>query len=348
MSWASGGPNDSVVRSPALQPWGERSDAGTVRHDRKSCMEGWPVAGHDRYSYHRVMGRKREVFGSVTGLIALALLSGCTSQVPDENPGSTQIQPTDGLNSGIHPDAASTDGMLLDEGFDENTLDASLWNTCHWWQDDGCTIATNNELEWYLPRQVKVSEGALHLTAERSAISASDGKDYRFASGMVTTGPPAHQRAPRLAFTYGKVEVRFRLPAGRGLWPAIWLLPASENSRPEIDMLEVTGEDTGRLRLHLHPKDDSAPSIGKDYLLPGGASLAGGWHTIGLDWSPGRLDFILDGKRVWRLDGKEVPDEPMYLVMNLAVGGEYPGDPDQSTRFPATMSIDHVRIRRND
>ncbi|EKB47217.1 Glucan endo-1,3-beta-glucosidase A1 precursor [Cecembia lonarensis LW9] len=113
-------------------------------------------------------------------------------------------------------------------------------------------------------------------------------------------------------------------------------------------MLEVTGEDTGRLRLHLHPKDDSAPSIGKDYLLPGGASLAGGWHTIGLDWSPGRLDFILDGKRVWRLDGKEVPDEPMYLVMNLAVGGEYPGDPDQSTRFPATMSIDHVRIRRND
>lgn len=232
MSWASGGPNDSVVRSPALQPWGERSDAGTVRHDRKSCMEGWPVAGHDRYSYHRVMGRKREVFGSVTGLIALALLSGCTSQVPDENPGSTQIQPTDGLNSGIHPDAASTDGMLLDEGFDENTLDASLWNTCHWWQDDGCTIATNNELEWYLPRQVKVSEGALHLTAERSAISASDGKDYRFASGMVTTGPPAHQRAPRLAFTYGKVEVRFRLPAGRGLWPAIWLLPPARIPDP--------------------------------------------------------------------------------------------------------------------
>lgn len=185
------------------------------------------------------------------------------------------------------------------------------------------------------------------MTAERSEISASNGRDYAFASGMVTTGPPAHDMPSKLQFTYGKVEVRFQVPSGRGLWPAIWLLPASEDSRPEIDMLEVTGEDTGRLIMHLHPKDRSAPSIGKDYFLPEGRSLADDWHTISLDWSPNKLTYLLDGKQVWQVLGKQVPDEPMYLVMNLAVGGDYPGNPDKNTTFPAVFKIDRVRILGN-
>lgn len=261
---------------------------------------------------------------------------------------TTQVQPADGIKGETHPGEDPKKGILLDEEFDGNTLGAFTWNTCHWWQDGGCTIASNDELEWYLPQQVSVSNGVLHLTAKRSTIFASNGKDYPFASGMVATGPPAYKTPSKLAFTYGKVDVRFQLPAGRGLWPAIWLLPASEDSRPEIDMLEVTGDDTGRLRMHLHPKNRSVPSLGKDYLLPKGHSLAGNWHTISLDWSPGELSFFLDGRQVWQVAGKQVPDEPMYLVMNLAVGGEYPGKPDNSTKFPATFNIDHVRIQRND
>lgn len=235
--------------------------------------------------------------------------------------------------------------VLLDERFDGNTLDASIWNTCHWWQDEGCTIGSNQELEWYLPQQVRVSGGALQLTAEPRAISASDGKDYGFASGMVTTGPQAHNEAPKLAFTFGKVEVRFRIPAGKGLWPAIWLLPASEESRPEIDMLEILGDDAARLRMHLHPKDRSMRSIEKNYVRPDGETLASRWHTIALDWSPGKLVYFLDGRAIWELVDQRVPDEPMYLVMNLAVGGSYPGPPDQDTGFPATFGIDYVRIR---
>ena len=285
------------------------------------------------------MKRKKKLLGAAAAFTAMGiLLSGCSSEGPGTNPDNAHVQ----------PGAASADGVLLDERFDGTTLDSSHWNTCHWWQEDGCTIASNNELEWYLPQQAEVSDGALHLTAKRTKVSASDGKDYPFASGMVTTGPPAHNMPPKLAFTYGKVEVRFRLPAGRGLWPAIWLLPASENSRPETDLLEVTGDDPGLLRMRLHPKDRAAESIGKDFRLPGGESLAGDWHTMSLDWTPGKLVFALDGKRVWQLVDKQVPDDSMYLVMNLAVGGEYPGDPDKNTKFPATFSIDHVRIQRND
>jgi len=283
----------------------------------------------------------------VAGFIGALLVAGCSSPGIDTLPGDVQVRSPDDPRVKSHSRANAQQEVLLDEDFDGHTLEATMWNTCHWWQDRGCTIASNNELEWYLPEQVKVSEGALHLIAERRKVSASDGKDYAFVSGMVTTGPSAHDMPSKLQFTYGKVEIKFQVPSGRGLWPAIWLLPASENSRPEIDMLEVTGDNTGRLMMHFHPKNRSAPSVGKDYFLPEGQSLASSWHTISLDWSPNKLIYLLDGEQVWQVVGPQVPDEPMYLVMNLAVGGDYPGEPGENTTFPAVFKIDRVRILGN-
>jgi beta-glucanase (GH16 family) len=146
-----------------------------------------------------------------------------------------------------------------------------------------------------------------------------------------------------LAFTYGSVEARLRVPAGRGLWPAVWLLPASQESVPEIDLLEVLGQNPDEVLMHLHPKDPRAEPPGKEYKVRG-PNLAEDWHTIRLDWSAGRLEFFVDGARAWRVTGRHVPDEPMYVVMNLAVGGVYPGPPDSKTQFPATFSIDYLRI----
>ena len=235
--------------------------------------------------------------------------------------------------------------VLLDATFDDGKLDPKIWNTCHWWADRGCTITTNDELEWYVPGQVSVADGALRLTAERKPIQGSDGKSYEFRSGMVTTGPPPmrEDEPAKLAFTYGRVEARLRVPAGRGLWPAVWLLPASQESVPEIDMLEVLGQDPSEVLMHLHPKDRRVAPPHKEYKVPG-PSLAEDWHTIRLDWSAGRLEFFVDGVRVWRVTGRHVPSEPMYVVMNLAVGGVYPGSPDSDTQFPATFSIDYLRI----
>lgn len=243
------------------------------------------------------------------------------------------------------PSPAADASVLFEERFDGPELDRAMWNTCHWWDDGGCTIDSNDELEWYLPSQVAVRDGALHLTAERVETTSPDGDVFPFRSGMVSTGPPRYEEPPRFAFTYGTVDVRLRAPAGRGFWSAFWLLPADSSSRPEIDMLEVLGHDPGLNLMHLHPSDRSEDAPRAEYRLPGGATFDEGWHDIRLEWTRDELRFFVDGKLAWAHRGDDVPDEPMYLVTNLAVGGEYPGSPTAETPFPAVFSIDHITVR---
>jgi beta-glucanase (GH16 family) len=232
--------------------------------------------------------------------------------------------------------------ILFEDDFSTDQLNTAVWNTCHWWDDGGCTIDSNDEMEWYLPEQVSVSGGKLRLTAAPADTTGSNGKSYPFRSGMVTTGPRSQGGTSKFAFQYGSVEARVLLPEGRGLWPAFWMLPASSRSLPEIDILEVLGQEPSELIMHLHPQDGSEPPS-KVYRLPG-ANFAKAWHTLRLDWAPGHLGYFVDGRQVWRLTGARVPAEPMYLVFNLAVGGVYPGPPDDTTRFPATFAIDYVRV----
>lgn len=239
--------------------------------------------------------------------------------------------------------AASGPPMILEEDFDGPALDADVWNRCHWWDDGGCTIATNDELEWYLPGQVRLRNGTLVLTAERRSTVGADGKTFPYTSGMVSTGPPAWNTEPKVAFTYGTVEVRFRAPLGAGLWPAIWMLPASQESKPEIDLFEAVGQYPRRVGMYVHPTSDSGERTAHTHLrLPEGVDLSD-THTVRLEWSWHRLEFFFDEEKVWEVTGELVPDEPMYLVINLAVGGSYGGAPDPSA-FPAAFEIDHVNI----
>ncbi len=244
------------------------------------------------------------------------------------------------------PGAAREPGpVLFEDGFDGPGLDTAAWGTCHWWDDGGCTIATNGELEWYLPGQVEVGGGTLRLTADHAPTTGADGERYPFRSGMVSTGPPAYTGSgARFAFTYGTVEARVRVPEGAGLWSALWLLPASREARPEIDLLEVVGDAPRDLLVHLHPEDPARPAVGESVRLPGGADFAD-WRDVRLEWEPGELRWYVDGALVWTRTGADVPDEPMYLVANLAVGGVLPGPPDAATAFPAVFELDHVRVR---
>jgi beta-glucanase (GH16 family) len=237
-----------------------------------------------------------------------------------------------------------TSEAIFEEDFDGNELNRSSWNSCHWWDNDGCTIGSNNELEWYLPSQVVIIDGELHLVAEKTDTQGSDGRIYPYRSGMVTTGPPTYEAEPKFAFTYGTIEARVRVPEGVGLWSALWLLPASREPRPEIDIMEVLGNDPKNLLMHLHPKVREANSFLQEYAVALGADFSDNWHRVRLEWKPGTLAFLVDGERVWELGGPHVPDEPMYLVANLAVGGVYPGSPDSTTRFPATYRIDYIRV----
>ena len=162
---------------------------------------------------------------------------------------------------------------------------------------------------------------------------------------MVSSGPAYDTDKPKFAFTYGRAVIRARIPKGRGLWPAFWLLPADKNSKPEIDVMEMYGQEPETARMHFHylNEDGEEEAPGEYFTSP---ALATGWHRFAIDWRPGRLTWRIDGVRRWRVTGDMVPDEPMYVILNLAVGGEGAGPVGPNVKFPKTFAIDYLRVWR--
>ncbi len=236
--------------------------------------------------------------------------------------------------------------LVFSDEFDGDRLDTGKWTTCYWWDRDGCTNLSNNELQWYRPDNVRVEDGNLVLEA-RKEHAEGRGEDYDYTSGMVTTGrtDPERRDGDRFAFTFGYIEVRAKVPSGQGFWPAIWLLPSDHTSIPEIDIMEVLGHAPDTLEMHYHSRvDGDEESVGTDAVVD---DLSQGWHDYAVQWGPEAIIWLLDGREMWRYEDQErVADahEPLYLLINLAVGGDWPGSPDETTDFPARMLVDHVRI----
>jgi beta-glucanase (GH16 family) len=190
--------------------------------------------------------------------------------------------------------------------------------------------------------------GDLAIVA-RSGRQARDGASGDYTSARLTT-------QKRFAFRYGAVQARIKVPAGRGLWPSFWALGNDLPSRGwprsgELDVMEAIGSKTSTAYGSVH-----GPVAGdEDYALThkakGDEPLDRRFHVYGLLWLPDAIQFELDGRpygTVVRADlksGQEwVFDKPFFLLLNLAVGGEWPGSPDASTRFPAAMLVDWVRV----
>lgn len=235
--------------------------------------------------------------------------------------------------------------LVFEDEFGEDTLDPTKWVRCYWWDDRGCTNLGNKELEWYLPENVSVGEGALRLRAEPEIIHRGTAT-YEYSSGMVTTGRRTYDRTPptKFEFQYGYAEIRARVPAGQGLWPAFWMLPARQVSLPEIDVMEVLGHEPEELHFNFHYRDAEGQkqNLGTSMKT---ADLSDDWHVYAVDWSPERIIWYFDGEERWRYEEADhVPHEPMYLILNLAVGGIWANAPDASTKFPADFLIDYVRV----
>ncbi len=208
----------------------------------------------------------------------------------------------------------------------------------------------NAELETYTVRPENVSlDGAGHLviTARREALDARS-----YTSGRLTTQKLFTQK-------YGRIEARIQLPAGKGLWPAFWLLGANIDkvSWPtcgEIDVLELRGHEPSTVISSLHgPEYSGGGAISKKYTLPSG-TFDQQFHLFRVEWDPAQISFSVDdqlfqsvsahnvigGGRTW------VYDSPFFVILNLAVGGSFLtplGQPDVNTVFPAAMIIDYVR-----
>ena len=155
--------------------------------------------------------------------------------------------------------------------------------------------------------------------------------DLRYSSGLINTQPSFSQ-------LYGYFEMRALLPVGKGLWPAFWMLPADLSWPPEIDVMESIG-DAGKVYVTAH--SNAAKGHG------GEASVTPGvFHTFAVSWDERQLVWYVDGVAVERQTTPADMHKPMFLLANLAVGGNWPGDPDATTRFPAVYAIDYIRAYR--
>jgi beta-glucanase (GH16 family) len=237
--------------------------------------------------------------------------------------------------------------LIFNEDFNGNSLNTDWWSTCYWWEDDGCTNAGNNELEWYLPENVIVSDGTVKLRAYEERVRTVSGERFFYSSGMISTGmdEDEDEAEPKFAFEYGYVEMRAKIPAGQGLWPAFWLLPDDFTSKPEIDIMEILGHEPDLIHMVLHYLDeDEVEGRAKDEWRAD-ENFSDDFHVFAVDWQPDMVIWYVDGverARTAVLDGTD--SKPMYIIANLAVGGDWPGSPDDTTVFPADYEIDYIRV----
>lgn len=212
----------------------------------------------------------------------------------------------------------------------------ATWQTTYFW--GARTMATNNEAQHYSDSTTAVDPFAgrdevLHITAAPGA-SLPDGLTH--TSGMITTHESFSQ-------TYGYFEMRVQLPTGQGMWPAFWLLPESGRWPPELDALEMLGQDPQTVYVATHT--GPANTVVQGAVAVDDASA--GFHTYGVAWRPDEVAFYVDGGEVFRTPTPADMHEPMYLLANLAVGG--PGSwPGPAAGGTATMRIDHTRAYQFD
>jgi beta-glucanase (GH16 family) len=221
--------------------------------------------------------------------------------------------------------------LVFHDSFSGSTLDSSKWIGCFPWAPTGCNNPPNKSLEWFTPSQATVSDGMVHITAAKEPIVGRDAnghpKIYPYRSANITT-------AGKFDFTYGYVQFTARFPIGRGLWSAVWMLPSNHQFPPEIDIMEIQNIVPGKVAEVFH---GDVTQLGQD--------VYGifGWHTYGLLWEPGSLTWYIDGVPKLHVT-TEVPSQPMYLLLTLAVGGDWPGPPTAATPFPSSLEVSDVQV----
>jgi beta-glucanase (GH16 family) len=159
------------------------------------------------------------------------------------------------------------------------------------------------------------------------------------------------------AVEYGKIEARMKLPAGQGIWPAFWMLgfdipKVGWPQCGEIDIMENIGREPSMVHGTVHgPGYSGANGIGQSYSLPGNARFADDFHIFAVEWSENGVQFLVDGQLYFSVTPASLPQgtawafgHPFFLLLNVAVGGSWPGNPDATTVFPQQMLVDYVRV----
>ena len=231
-------------------------------------------------------------------------------------------------------------------------------NPANWTYDTGGGGWGNNELETYCaygsnaapcststPNAYVGTDGYLHIVAVKNAQG-------QYTSARITT-------QGLQSFQYGRIEASIQIPQGQGLWPAFWMLGDNINTVPwpgcgEMDIMENIGSQPTINTGSIHGTGFTGTMIGTQYVLPNGADFSSGFHTFGIIWSPQIVQYYVDSPSniyatytpsslpsgaVWPFDSGK-----FFFIINLAVGGNYPGSPNANTAFPAEVLVDYVRV----
>lgn len=219
-----------------------------------------------------------------------------------------------------------------------------LINNRFWTLQNGGGIWGNNELQCYTDRSDNcyIENGKLMIRAIKESY-----KDHQYTSARIIT-------RDKVDFLYGKIEIKAKLPSGKGLFPAFWLLPSndnygSRNKNGEIDIVELLGNDTRFIYGVAHYSLNDEFRSYKKY-NDNNKDFSKDFHVYSIEWSQDRIIWLIDDREYFTFDlEKKFNDEynpfnkKFYLIMNLAVGGNWPGFDFTNTTFPAHVEIDYVR-----
>ncbi len=231
-------------------------------------------------------------------------------------------------NSGsVRPDAYQ---LVWSDEFDGKKIDTTAWNF-----ETGGDGWGNNEQEYYKAANAKVSDGNLVITVKKETV----GKNRYTSSRMTTQG--------KKEFQYGKIEARIKMPVGQGLWPAFWMLGANINTigwpaSGETDIMEHINADSlihGTLHWNNQGHVQSTDSI---LLTPSS------YHVYSIEWDANSIKWFVDEKQYHEVNittnNTETFHKPSFLLLNLAVGGDWPGQTINNNLIPAKMFVDYVRV----
>jgi beta-glucanase (GH16 family) len=248
-------------------------------------------------------------------------------------------------SGGSNPTATPTGGYdgVFDTIVWADEFSGSSINLNNWTYDIGGSGWGNNESQFYTNRSenARIENGMLVIEAREERYR---GKNYTSAR-LKTQGLKT--------FTYGRIEARLQVPYGQGIWPAFWMLGSDITSNPwpncgEIDIMEHIGREPYNVYGTVHgPNYSGANGVGNFITLP--QPVKDSFHVFAVEWTPTEIRWYLDGVQYHSVTPSTVPgtwvfNHDFFIILNVAVGGYWPGYPDATTTFPQRMTVDYVRV----
>jgi len=259
-----------------------------------------------------------------------------------------------GLLLPARPTVCAVDGTVWKLAWSDefNGPDGSAVDSTKWSFNIGGNGWGNNELETYTSRTANahLEDGSLVIKAIKETFTGADNITRNYTSARLLTKHKFSQ-------AYGRFEARIKIPYGQGIWPAFWMLGDNIDTVHwpncgEIDIMENIGREPSIVHGTFHgPGYSGASGIGSPYSLTGGKKVADDFHTFAVEWEPNVMRFYVDGNLYQTRTPADLPagaswvfDHPFFIILNVAVGGAWPGNPDATTVFPQQMLVDYVRV----